>query len=490
MSKIFILFFTCCLYASTCFSQNIGIGTKTPAEKLHVAGNIRSDTVKADVLKLIPNAGEGKILTSDANGNASWKESAALSSRVTDVPGNVGFGVWGDCGTNGTITEYNPVSDSTLKGSASFGRYVAISGNFAIVGAPFNDLGINVDQGSAHIFQYVGNEWVQTQRLTDNPGHTYDAFGNSVAIAGNFAVVGQEGDDVGANVNQGSVCIFQYNGTSWILTQKLTDPAGIAYDFFGSSVSISGNYLIVGARAGAVGPNPDYGYASIYRYNGSSWIFQQKLTDIDGADGDGFGYSVSISGNDVLIGSYNDDMGANSNQGSVCFFRDNGSSWALVQKMTSTSPQADQNYGSSVSIAGNYAVVGAPNRDININMNQGKAYAYRYNGFSWVVVQEMEGKSGGENDRFGNSVQISGNYMIIGGYDYHPTLSGRGSATIFTKLGGGWQPLQLVIDPNGEGPWVESFGIGVGIDGTTRRFVCGSTGFLTFNGKAVFGKIY
>jgi hypothetical protein len=158
--------------------------------------------------------------------------------------------------------------------------------------------------------------------------------------------------------------------------------------------------------------------------------------------------------------------------------------------MTSTSPQADQNYGSSVSIAGNYAVVGAPNRDININMNQGKAYAYRYNGFSWVVVQEMEGKSGGENDRFGNSVQISGNYMIIGGYDYHPTLSGRGSATIFTKLGGGWQPLQLVIDPNGEGPWVESFGIGVGIDGTTRRFVCGSTGFLTFNGKAVFGKIY
>jgi hypothetical protein len=490
MNKTPWLFPACFFCISTCFSQNIGIGTKTPLEKLHVAGTIKSDTVKADVLRLAPNAGEGKILTSDANGIASWKTNPAATARITDVPGNVGYGVWGDCATNGTITEYNPVSDSTLKGSASFGRYVAISGNYAIIAAPFNDLGINVDQGSAHIFQYVGNEWVQAQRLTDNPGHTYDGFGNSVAIAGNFAVVGQEGDDIGANVNQGSVCIFQYNGTSWILTQKLTDPSGIAYDLFGSSVSISGNYLIVGARGGAVGPNLDYGYASIYRYNGSSWIFQQKLSDIDGADGDGFGYSVSISGNDVLIGSYNDDMGANSNQGSVCFFRYNGSSWALVQKMTSATAQADQNYGSSVSIAGTYAVVGAPNRDINMNMNQGKAYAYQYNGFSWVMIQEMEGDPGGVNDRFGNSVQISGNYMIIGGQDFHPTSSGRGSAMIYIRLGGGWQPLQLVVDPNGDGPWQENFGIGVGIDGTTRRFLCVSTGFLSFNGKVVFGKIY
>jgi hypothetical protein len=491
MNKTLCLLFTCCFYIPICFSQNIGIGTKMPLEKLHIAGNIKSDTVKADVLKLAPNAGEGKILTSDANGNASWKMGADMMSRVTDAPGNVGFGMWGDCATNGTISEYNPVSDSTLKGSASFGRSVAISGNFAVIGAPFNDLGIVANQGSAHVFQYTGNEWIQKQRLTDNPGHADDNFGESVAIAGSFIVVGQPYDDIGTNINQGSVCVFQYNGSSWVLTQKITDPSGAATDFFGCSVSITDKYLVVGARGGDVGANVDYGYANVYQYNGSSWVFMQKLSDNTGANNDAFGYSVSVSGADIVIGSQSDDVGSNMDQGAATFFRYNGTSWVNLQKVAATGGVPFDNFGASVSISGNYAVIGAPNDDSYGDQNRGSATAYHYNGFSWAVTQQIEGELGGPGDKFGNSVQISGSYMIIGGPGYHPTISSRGSAIIYTLLGGGWHKLQLVSDPNGESsPGIENFGTAAGIDGTNRRFLIGSTGYQMFNGKTVFGKVY
>src|SRR4051812_11901248 len=86
------------------FSQGVGIGTTTPLERLHVAGNIKADTLKPNAIKLIANAGAGKLLTSDAAGNASWQEK---SSNVI-----VGFGSWGDCSMN-SIAEYNPVSDTT-----------------------------------------------------------------------------------------------------------------------------------------------------------------------------------------------------------------------------------------------------------------------------------------------------------------------------------------------------------------------------------------
>ena len=85
-----------CLFVTTsmmAICQNVGIGTASPTEKLHIAGNMKADTVKPGAIKLTPNAGAGKILTSDANGNASWQASAAASAE--------GAGSWGDCSMNG-----------------------------------------------------------------------------------------------------------------------------------------------------------------------------------------------------------------------------------------------------------------------------------------------------------------------------------------------------------------------------------------------------
>ena len=171
------------------FSQNIGIGTTLPNEKLHVAGNIKADTVKPNAIKLTPNAGTGKILTSDAVGNANWQTNNAAAA------GNIGFGVWGDCAANGNISNYQPVADANGEFGDKFGNSVSIGGNYTIVGTPGEAVGANTGQGSVSIYQNNGGTWVFMQKITDATGAPNDGFGNSVQISGNYVIVGASNDE-------------------------------------------------------------------------------------------------------------------------------------------------------------------------------------------------------------------------------------------------------------------------------------------------------
>ena len=95
MKKTFLIIVVLSCLQAAVFAQNVGIGTTAPTEKLHVAGNIKADTVKPNAIKLTTGAGNAKILTSDAAGNGNWE-----SVNVLAAAGNAGFGVWGDCATN------------------------------------------------------------------------------------------------------------------------------------------------------------------------------------------------------------------------------------------------------------------------------------------------------------------------------------------------------------------------------------------------------
>ncbi|MEK7226855.1 MAG: FG-GAP repeat protein, partial [Bacteroidota bacterium] len=140
---LFLFFYAFCIVQFSA-SQNVGVGTITPTEKLHVAGNIKGDTVKPAAINFTPYAGAGKRLTSDAAGNASWQE---LSSS-----GGVGFGSWGDCSMN-SISGYEPLADATGTVGDFFGFKVSISGNYAIAGAYADDVGANTNQGSKSIYR-------------------------------------------------------------------------------------------------------------------------------------------------------------------------------------------------------------------------------------------------------------------------------------------------------------------------------------------------
>ncbi len=464
------LFFTLLLATvSVCVqAQNVGIGNTNPTEKLDVTGNIKADTVKPAALKLLPNAGSGKILTSDATGNAAWADPKT---------GGVGFGAWGGCDVTG-VNEYNPVADDSVAVNDFFGLAESISGNFAIIGAYGDDIGSNSNQGSASIYRYDGSNWVFFKKLTDATGQASDNFGFSVAISGNYAVVGSYRDDVGANADQGSISVYKFDGTDWLFMQRLTDPVGQAGDEFGYSVSISGNYIAAGAPGGDAGStNIDWGTVSIFKFDGTNWVFNQKVSDATGANGDEFGYAVSISGNHLVVGAHFDDVGANADQGSASFFS-LGSNWTLVQKTTNAAGTVGALFGRSVSIAGNYAVIGEPSN------GSGIGNIYRYNGTNWVLMQSLT-EAG--SDAFGIRVSVSENYILIGASsELVGSNGGQGAAYLNIRVGGMWQKVQHITDPVGAAN--VNFGLGVAIDGVTKRFVIGAYK-ATPGGKAIFGKV-
>ena len=476
-----LLFSYLLLFSFYAKAQNVGVGTATPVEKLHVVGNFKADTVKTAALKITANAGAGKVLTSDGVGNATWQQSGISAGS------GAGFGSWGDCSTNG-VSGFNPIADTSGALDDYFGYSVSISGNFAIAGAYQDDPGGNLEKGSVNIYQFNGTHWALTQKITDPTGNATDYFGYSVSMSGNYAIIGAPVEDGPFGVYQGSVSIYQYNGSNWVLMQKIMDATGELGGAFGYSVSISGNYAIVGAYSDDGIGGSDVGSASIYQFNGTSWVLMQKLTDSAPFAFDTFGSSVAISGNRAIVGAPLDDGAAGPDQGSVSIYQYNGTSWVLIQKLTDATPGGGDRFGQSVAVSGNYFIVGASRDDETGGVDQGSASIYQYNGTSLMLMTKLINPLGAGDDFFGLSVSISDSYAIVGaGRDDIGTNLEQGAASIFVRVGLGWQKVQYLNDPGGN--MYDGFGTSVSIDATSQRFLIGASGYVNNSGKIVFGKV-
>lgn len=156
---------------------------------------------------------------------------------------------------------------------------------------------------------------------------------------------------------------------------------GRARDVFGSSVAVSGDVALVGARW----DNPKgslSGSAYAYRYDGASWVEEQKLLASDGAAFDQFGISVAVSGDVAVIGAWLDDDNG-SESGSAYVYRYDGASWMEEQKLLASDGATEDEFGHSVAVSNDVALVGAPS-DGDKGEWSGSAYVYRYDGASWV----------------------------------------------------------------------------------------------------------
>ena len=285
-----------------------------------------------------------------------------------------------------------------------YGRSVSISGDYVVVGSPGdNDNGSQ--SGSAYVFKRSGTSWAQEAKLLASDGAASDVFGWSVAISGDYAVVGA----IGASSGLGSAYVFLRSGTSWSQQAKLTASDGANSDRFGESVAISGDYAVVGAQ-GESGSGS--GSAYVFKLSGTSWTQEAKLLPSDGATGDIFGFRVSISGDYAVVGAHgHDDNGSQS--GSAYVFKRTGTSWAEEVKLLPSDGAAGDRFGWSVSIFGDYAAVGAYRNDDDGD-NSGSAYLFKRTGTSWAQALKLLASDGAADNFYGIYVSISGDYVLVG----------------------------------------------------------------------------
>ena len=242
----------------------------------------------------------------------------------------------------------------------AFGYSVAINGTTAIFGAP-QASGITANSGKAYVFVLNNNKWVFQATLMASDGVSGDMFGNSVSFdpVTQTVIVGAPNVMNNGNTHAGAAYVFVYNGTTWSQQIKLTASDGLAYDYFGTAVLISGDTAIIGA-VGVPGADLHLGAVYFFTRVGTTWTSHPRLMPADQSNGDNdFGYALAIDGNTLVIGARGFDHGGVSN-GSVYVYVGSGASWSQQAELLVSEPVPGTNFGASVALSGNTLVAGAP----------------------------------------------------------------------------------------------------------------------------------
>ena len=355
------------------------------------------------------------------------------------------------------------LDDPTVTSADNFGISVSISGNKVLIGAS-RDETTGADVGQAHLFDVTTGALLQT--FDDPTPTTGDDFGNSVAISGNNVLVGASGDDTnGSNVGQAHL----FDATTGALLQTFNDPTpSTSADFFGFSVAISGNNVLIGA-AGDRTNGTSVGQAHLF--DATTGALLQTFNDPTVTGSDLFGFSVAISGNNVLIGAEGDDTNG-VDVGQAHLF--DATTGALLQTFDDPTPTSSDRFGISVAISGNNALVGAALDDTNGPL---VGQAHLFDVTTGALLQSFNDPTPTASDQFGVSVAISGNNVLIGALGDDTNGLNVGQAHLFDATTGAL--LQTFDDPTPTGS--DSFG-SVAIDGNT--LVIGA-GFDDTNGANV-----
>ncbi len=324
-----------------------------------------------------------------------------------------------------------------------FGYSVALSGDTALIGARFDDDDVNgLESGSAYVFIRIGTTWSQQARLTAADGSDRDWFGVRVALSGDTAVIPADADDSDVNgVDSGSVYVFIRSGTTWTQQAKLTASDGAAVDLFGYSVALSGDTALFGARFDDDDVNGvDSGSAYVFIRSGTTWSQQVKLTAADVAAGDEFGYSVALFGDTAVITADADDDDVNGvDSGSAYVFTRSGTAWSQQAKLTAADSAAGDMFGVRVALSGDTALIGA-RFDDDDGVDSGSAYVFTRTGTAWSQQAKLTAADSAAGDWFGYSVALSSDTALIGAHfnDYDVDGVDSGSAYIFKRSGTTW----------------------------------------------------
>ncbi|MEC9475666.1 MAG: HYR domain-containing protein [Planctomycetota bacterium] len=327
----------------------------------------------------------------------------------------------------------NPVLNT-----AEFGSSAEMSGDWLAIGAPEAQY-TGSDSGAVHLYRNIGSRWVEEATLVAPDPDDGAEFGHSVSIHDDLLIVGAPGLDGGSSGQVGAAYIFRNDGSSWNFEQKLMASNGTSNDEFGISVGISDERAVIGAWAALSGS--DSGAAYIFSFDGNTWTEDQVIQANDPSAAKHFGGAVAIDGDFIAVGDEEADLGFMDSVGAVYLYTSvTSSTWIFTQKLTAQDPQSGAEFGSSVDLDGENMLVGAPLAD------SANGAAYHYERTSFVYTQAGKLSSAQDDGQLGIDVAITDDYLVIGAWKSNDNAGG---ITIFEKNASGgydsesWTPSNL-----------------------------------------------
>lgn len=262
-----------------------------------------------------------------------------------------------------------------------------------------------------------------------------DAFGSAIAIDGDMMVVGAPYRSDGAQY-AGIAYVFVWNGTAWAYQATLSRPSGGQEDHFGSAVAISGDTVVVGSPGTNAGPI-DSGIVYVFTRTASVWTQQTTLFASNSASFNGFGRTVAISGDTLVVGVPGWDIPPASEVGAVEVFTRSASTWTRQTTILPTNPSSLSNFGWSLDLQGTTLAVGEPG-------GAGAVYIYQGSGASWMEQVKLLPAVSNLVGRFGYALQLKGTQLIIGSpsddryYENVGLVTDAGSVYVFSGSGASW----------------------------------------------------
>lgn len=414
---------------------------------------------------------------------------AGAASRGRSVPWQVDSFVSG--GSSPWIEQKVIAADGQV--NDLFGFRVLVAGDLAFVSAPAPI----ARPGAVYVFERNGDLWEETQKISGTPPdgtppNWSDFFGWSLALSGDTLVVGAPDVFSPMMGPVGGAYVFTRSGDgAWEESQLLGAPVPATLDMFGGSSAFSGDALLVGAWS----RNAQQGAMYVFQRDGDTWAMTQEVTASDGTPGDGhqFGSDIAADGDRVLVGAAGPDWTSTGeyDPGAVYVFANDAGTLTEVQKLAPADSAPGDQFGFSVALDGTTAVVGAPAADANGNFKQGAAYVFDASGGDFAEVAKLVAADGEAFDQLGQAVAVRDGLAMIGMWSHNdepgstPPPPKPGIVHLFHGSASGWTAGAVLAASDGTND--NSFGWDVATDGASLLVGADSDATLgEFQGSAYF----
>lgn len=308
-----------------------------------------------------------------------------------------------------------------------FGWSIAISGRTAVIGAINAKIGDHNSQGAAYVFARGDDGiWSETQKLVAADGFSVDWFGNAVAMNDDTIVVAAYGAHYNDQAMRGSVYVYTQVGGVWTQTQQLVAGDGGVGDGFGSAIALSGDTLLASSPGAEIGDQHEQG--AVYRFAlvDGVWNQAQKIVVAEGVENDQLGSALAIDGDTAVIGA----IWRQGERGVAYVFTNTGGDWSQAQRLAASDGAAigtdgiglppTDNFGMTLALQGDTALIGASNVTVGANAGQGAAYLFRRSGGSFAGTHTFTENEGIASPYFGAAVALEGDDVLIGMFGYTP----------------------------------------------------------------------